>query len=140
VSERIKRLVRPAAYLVMFAWVYWGILLSHQLMTAIYVQRAEYCCMIRPWHVHMVGDIRHLELNQSKGVDGWSGVMFSVTDRNLSEEELGRTLAHENRHIAHALLGGAFYAILYSKSDRFHSWAESDCRQAEVKPLRCGSL
>ena len=125
-----------------FTFIYWVYPLIVQVSRDIIfnhrTQHVRYCCMVRPWHVHLVGNIKYID--EGFITKGLSGVIFSVTDRNLSEEELGKTLAHENRHIRHSLFGGIIYSMLCSSSKRFHDWAERDCERAESNPLRCKSL
>lgn len=99
------------------------------LIHAILFHRARYCCMVRPWHLHLVGDLPY-------DTDGYALFGFSVTDRGVYEEDLGELLAHENRHIIHSYIGGILYSILYSISNRFREWAECNCDKAALNPLR----
>ena len=118
-------------WVIAFIVVYW---VAPALYTAatLKIEGCEYCCMVRPWHAHFVGNI-----DPDEDCDGWAGIGFSVTERDLNDEELGETLAHEHRHVMHAYVGGIIYDLLYEYSDTFSKLAEWDCERAEHHPLQC---
>jgi len=119
---------------VTFVLVYWVLGFIILLLKA-YQDGARYCCMVRPWHMHLTDDLS--EEDGSRKISGYAGMGFSVTHCDLDDYELSLTLAHENRHVIHFYIGGITYGVLYGISERFRCWAENNCRQAERKPLYC---
>ena len=120
-----------------FVLLYWGLLFVGHVYALIQC-KARYCCTMRPWHLHFVADLRNADIPDNPGnIAGWAGLMFSVTEENLDAEELGRTIAHENRHIFQLVFGGLIFAGLYHESSRFREWAERSCECAEQRPIMC---